>query len=95
MYIAYAPCGMQPHHTLNVIEHDKKALIILQILIFIVGCSAEKKLDMTDNKLVEGTFYLNKKLSNDTLRFQLDKFDKGGWNNTVLENNRRHHFPRR
>lgn len=38
---------------------------------------------MTDNKLVEGTFYLNKKLSNDTLRFQLEKFDKGSWNNTV------------
>jgi hypothetical protein len=61
----------------------KKALLILPILIFLVGCSAEKKLGMTDNKLVEGTFYLNKKLSNDTLRFQLEKFDKGGWNNKV------------
>ena len=59
-----------------------KALQILPVLIFLVGCSTGNKVD-TIFKLTEGTFYLNKNLSNDTLRFQLEKFDKGDWNNTV------------
>jgi len=33
--------------------------------------------------LVEGTYYLNFKLSNDTLRFQSEIYDKGNWNNTI------------
>lgn len=60
-----------------------KTLLIFPILIFLVGCLAENKLDKTEIKLAEGTFYLNKKITNDTLKFQLEKFDKGDWTNTV------------
>lgn len=57
---------------------------IIPILLIIIGCSIEDKNDhLKKLKLVEGTFYLNKKKSNDTLRFQIEKFDKGDWNNTI------------
>ncbi len=59
------------------------ALQIVTILIVTVSCSGEQtSVNFEENYLEPGTFYLNYRLSNDTLKFQAKKYDQGNWNNT-------------
>lgn len=64
----------------------KVALNILSILTLLLSCTGENNSDSnvkSQIRLEKGTYYLNYKLSNDTLRFQSEKYDNGGWNNTI------------
>ena len=64
----------------------KATLKIVPIIVFLIACSTEvKNMNVHRAYLTNGTFYLNVKRSNDTLRFQSEIYDKGNWNNTIWE----------
>ncbi len=59
----------------------KTSLQFLSLILLFSVCSTDDKGKVLN--ITQGTFFLNKELSNDILKFQAEMFDKGNWNNTV------------
>lgn len=62
----------------------KNSIKIIFLALFLLGCtSKESSTKMDKSILYNQTYYLNFKRSNDTMRFQAEKYDLGNWNNTT------------